>query len=215
MNKWFKDNNKTKRVRNYLCYWLSSYVEKYGIDGFRCDTAKHVELDSWAELKDDCTKALETWRKNNPDKAGADWDEPFWMTGEVYGKALSGPSDNYFTKGKFDSTINFEFSGGRGITDVSGVNTTYEKYARNINSSSTYNVLTYISSHDTALCGRDRSTDSYNKDKLIYQGSALQLLPGAVQIYYGDETGRKYVKAVGSIGTTISNGNHDVRSFMN
>ena len=97
MNKWFKDNNKTKRVRNYLCYWLSSYVEKYGIDGFRCDTAKHVELDSWAELKDDCTKALENWRKNNPDKAGADWDEPFWMTGEVYGKALSGPSDDYFT----------------------------------------------------------------------------------------------------------------------
>ena len=215
MNKWFKDNNKTKRVRNYLCYWLSSYVEKYGIDGFRCDTAKHVELDSWAELKDDCTKALENWRKNNPDKAGADWDEPFWMTGEVYGKALSGPSDDYFTKGKFDSTINFEFSGGRGITDASGVNTTYEKYARNINSSSTYNVLTYISSHDTKLCGRDKNTDSYDKDKLIYQGSALQLLPGAVQIYYGDETGRKYVDASGTLNTTITSGNHDVRSFMN
>ena len=215
MNKWFKDNNKTKRVRNYLCYWLSSYVEKYGIDGFRCDTAKHVELDSWAELKDDCTKALENWRKNNPDKAGADWDEPFWMTGEVYGKALSGPSDDYFTKGKFDSTINFEFSGGRGITDASGVNTTYEKYARNINSSSTYNVLTYISSHDTQLCGRNKNTDSYDKDKLIYQGSALQLLPGAVQIYYGDETGRKYVTASGTLNTTITSGNHDVRSFMN
>ena len=215
MNKWFKDNNKTKRVRNYLCYWLSSYVEKYGIDGFRCDTAKHVELDSWAELKDDCTKALENWRKNNPDKAGADWEEPFWMTGEVYGKALSGPSDDYFTKGKFDSTINFEFSGGRGITDASGVNTTYEKYARNINSSSTYNVLTYISSHDTKLCGRDKNTDSYDKDKLIYQGSALQLLPGAVQIYYGDETGRKYVDASGTLNTTITSGNHDVRSFMN
>lgn len=216
MNKWFTENGKTKRVRNYLCYWLSSYVEKYGIDGFRCDTAKHVELDSWAELKDDCVKALENWRKNNPDKAGADWDEQFWMTGEVYGKSLSGPSDEYFTQGKFDSTINFQFTGGSGITGVTGVNATYEKYDKNINSSENYNVLTYISSHDTKLCGRDSKTDSYDKEKLIYQGSALQLLPGAIQIYYGDETGRKYVKGTTSaITNSITGGNHDVRSFMN
>lgn len=216
LNEWFTSTGNTKRVRNYLCYWLSSYVEEYGIDGFRCDTAKHVELDSWAALKDNCDKALKTWRANNPTKAGADWDEDFWMTGEVYGKGLSNEKDAYFTEGKFDSTINFAFSGGGGVSAVSTINETYGKYAENINTTDKYNVLTYISSHDTKLCGRDKSTDSYSAEKLIYQGSALQLLPGGIQIFYGDETGRKYVKhSLSAVNSIITSGNHDVRSFMN
>ncbi|MGN1131983.1 MAG: Ig-like domain-containing protein, partial [Ruminococcus sp.] len=216
LNQWFTSTGNTKRVRNYLCYWLSSYVEEYGIDGFRCDTAKHVEKDSWAALKDSCVKALNTWRENNPTKAGADWDEDFWMTGEVYGKGLSNAKDAYFTEGKFDSTINFAFSGGGGVSAVSTINETYEKYAENINTADNYNVLTYISSHDTKLCGRDKSTDSYSAEKLIYQGSALQLLPGGIQIFYGDETGRKYFKhEISAINSIVTSGNHDVRSFMN
>ncbi len=216
MDNWFAENNKEKTVRNYLCYWLSSYVENYGVDGFRCDTAKHVEKESWASLKDTCTKALENWRKNNPGTPGSDWDEDFWMTGEIYGKGLSSANDDYFTQGKFDSTINFEFTGGNGIPKTGGVNTTYEKYAKNINTSDNYNVLTYISSHDTKLCGRDSKTATHNTDTLIYQGSALQLLPGGVQIFYGDETGREYVKEkISSVQSIVASGNHDVRSFMN
>ena len=216
LEQWFTSTGNTKRVRNYLCYWLSSYVEEYGIDGFRCDTAKHVEKDSWAALKDTCVKALNTWRENNPTKAGANWDEDFWMTGEVYGKGLSNANDPYFAEGKFDSTINFAFSGGGGVSAVSSINETYKKYAENINTADNYNVLSYISSHDTKLCGRDKSTDSYSAEKLIYQGSALQLLPGGIQIFYGDETGRKYVKhSLSGVNTIITSGNHDVRSFMN
>ena len=30
--------------RDYLTHWLSQWVRDYGIDGFRVDTAKHVEL---------------------------------------------------------------------------------------------------------------------------------------------------------------------------
>lgn len=29
--------------RDYLTHWLSQWVRDYGIDGFRVDTAKHVE----------------------------------------------------------------------------------------------------------------------------------------------------------------------------
>ena len=43
------------------------------------------------------------------------------------------------------------------------------------------NALSYISSHDTAL---------YTRSSLIRGGTALLLAPGAVQIYYGDETAR-------------------------
>ena len=215
MNRWFSDNGKKKTVRNYLCYWLSRFVEDYGVDGFRCDTAKHVELESWAALKDTCSEALNNWRKNNPTKPAADWDENFWMTGEVYGKTLSNASDPYFAEGKFDSTINFAFS-GTGLPSTMNINTKYNDYAKNINTSDNYNVLTYISSHDTSLFGRDRNALTHNAEKLKYQGSALQLLPGAIQIFYGDESGREYVKGPNSgVTNIIRSGNHDVRSFMN
>lgn len=215
MNKWFSENSKDKTVRNYLCYWLSRFVENYGVDGFRCDTAKHVELESWAALKDTCVTSLENWRKNNPSKPGADWDESFWMTGEVYGKTLSGAEDQYFAKGKFDSTINFAFT-NTGLPSSQNINSKYSDYASNINESDNYNVLSYISSHDTSLYGRNKNTLTHEADKLIYQGSALQLLPGAVQIYYGDESGREYVKGANDAATNIiRSGNHDVRSFMN
>lgn len=37
--------------RDYLTHWLSQWVRDYGIDGFRVDTAKHVEMDAWQQLK--------------------------------------------------------------------------------------------------------------------------------------------------------------------
>ncbi len=37
--------------RDYLTHWLSQWVRDYGIDGFRVDTAKHVELDARQQLK--------------------------------------------------------------------------------------------------------------------------------------------------------------------
>jgi alpha-amylase len=37
--------------RDYLTHWLSQWVRDYGIDGFRVDTAKHVELAAWQQLK--------------------------------------------------------------------------------------------------------------------------------------------------------------------
>jgi alpha-amylase len=37
--------------RDYLTHWLSQWVRDYGIDGFRVDTAKHVEQAAWQQLK--------------------------------------------------------------------------------------------------------------------------------------------------------------------
>ena len=79
-------------------------MREYGVDGFRVDTAKHVELEAWAELKESTNQALAEWKQNNPDKALDDL--PFWMTGEVW--AHSVVKSDYFANG-FDSIINFEF----------------------------------------------------------------------------------------------------------
>ena len=199
LNTWFSKTGNPRTVRNYLVYWLSEWVREYGVDGFRCDTAKHVELPSWKALSDECTKALKEWRQNNKGKTeAANWTDDFWMTAEDYGSGVN--KDSYFTQGGFDSKINFSFTGGGGVPGVNNINNVYADYAGKINNDSTFNVLSYISSHDTELCRGD----------LIYQGSAFQLLPGAIQIFYGDESARPYVS------TNISGvKDHLLRSDMN
>ncbi|MGN1126564.1 MAG: starch-binding protein, partial [Ruminococcus sp.] len=208
--KWIKEgtlNEKVSRygssdtVSGYLVKWLSEWVSQYGVDGFRCDTAKHVEKESWKKLKDSCVKALNTWRSNNPGKAGADWDEDFWMTGEHWDHKVG--YDDYYSQGGFDSMINFDSSGSC-LPDASSINGKYQYYASAINSRDDFNVLTYISSHDSNLA---RSSD------MIYQGSALLLLPGGVQIFYGDETNRKTVSGMSFDGQGGSG--HSLRSDMN
>ena len=192
-NNWANSTGNQKRVRNYLVYWLSSWVREYGIDGFRCDTAKHVEMDSWRALNEECTKALKEWKTKNPNKKMDNLD--FWMTGENWGQTLD--YNDYYKTGQFDSMINFEFGGG-----INGdVNNIYERYAREINTKDNFNVLTYVSSHDTSLA----------RNNIIYQGSALLLMPGAVQIFYGDESNRPFINHPVAPG----NDDHSLRSFMN
>ncbi|MGN0452263.1 MAG: alpha-amylase family glycosyl hydrolase [Ruminococcus sp.] len=197
-----KYNLGNKTVTNYLVSWYTKWVEEYGIDGFRCDTAKHVERSCWSKLSNACEQALENWRQANPDAPGADWDEEFWTTGENFGMGFDLGSD-YYTAGDFDSMINFSFSadskggGCTGMKKAGNLNSTYANYASGLNSNPGKSVLTYISSHDTGMC----------RDDLYYQGSALLLMPGAVQIYYGDESNRQQVSC------TIWD--HVIRGYMN
>lgn len=180
--------------KDYMIKWLSSWVEEFGIDGFRIDTAKHVSADRWDELKTSANIALTTWRQNNPEKPGADWNDSFWMTGEVWGQGL-GRNNTYFDNG-FDSLINFTFQGAN-LNDLESI---YSHYAREFNSElSNYNMLSYISSHDRGL---------YNRGNLIQAGTALLLLPGGVQTFYGDESGRPF-------GATGSDPDQGSRSPMN
>ncbi|MBR6199037.1 MAG: hypothetical protein IKQ61_02100 [Spirochaetales bacterium] len=187
------------RMRDYIIKWLSDWVREFGIDGFRCDTAKHVEKDAWYQLKTACVQALREWKSNNPNKKIDDLD--FWMTGEHFDHGVS--KDDYFTVGGFDSMINFSLrsSMGKYIGKIESINNIYSNYASSINSDRKFNVLTYISSHDTSLCyGKYAKT----ADELKTAGSLLTFCPGAIQIYYGDECGRKVSKAKSSEQQTRS-----------
>ena len=183
---------------DYQVMWLSGWVREFGIDGFRCDTAKHIDMYRWGQLKQACQSALEAWRNDSSkeDTAGAKlWDESFWMTGECFGwNSISGNGD-YYTTGGFDSMIAFGI-GGSNKWENSGYNyytpsiseSTWSSYLSINNNSDSdsngnrNNVLTYISSHDTRLSRWS------NQDEL---GTMFVLLPGGVQIYYGDETSRE------------------------
>ena len=200
LSSYFSKTGKSQTVTNTISYWLSTWVRDYGVDGFRCDTAKHVEYSSWKALKDTCVDALEEWRANNPDKPGADWDEDFWMTGEHWDHGVF--KDEYYTQGGFDSMINFSTQGG-GLVASGSVKNTYNGFASSINTDDSFNVLSYISSHDSTLA----------RGNLIQTGSGFLLLPGGVQIFYGDETNRPYVTGMPNDGN--GGAGHSLRSDMN
>lgn len=162
----------------YIEKWLASWVEEFGIDGFRCDTAKHVDAYRWKELKDVCKTALETWRKSSRATGDAkNWDEDFWMTGECFTWYIG---NGYYYDYGFDSMIDFSYNSGSGKTP--GI-PDWASRANTLNGTPDdgRNALAYVSSHDTSL---------YRPSDMITLGTNFLLLPGGVQIFYGDETAR-------------------------
>ncbi|MCD1125727.1 alpha-amylase [Jinshanibacter sp. LJY008] len=179
-------------VRNYLTHWLSQWVRDYGIDGFRVDTAKHVEKISWQQLKTQSVTALAEWKKANPDKKLD--DAPFWMTGESWGHGVM--KSDYYNSG-FDAMINFDYQeqAAKAVDCLANIDLTWQQMATKLQD---FNVLSYLSSHDTRLFreGGQRAAE------------LLLLTPGAVQIFYGDETERPF-------GPTGSDPLQGTRSDMN
>lgn len=177
---------------DYLVAWLSAWVRELGIDGFRCDTAKHVHMNRWGQLKKACEAALKAWRSDSTKSKGvgtdaASWTQSFWMTGECFGWSSTAGQGDYYSTGGFDSMINFSFnsvSGSKGRAPTTGDWNSYININKNQDSDGNGNrnsVLSYVSSHDTGL---HRATGSTKLATL------LGLLPGGVQVYYGDESDR-------------------------
>ena len=192
-------------VRDYLVTWLTDWVRTYGVDGFRLDTAKHVEMESIAALKAAGEKALAEWKAKNP-QLKID-DAPFWMTAEVWGHDVS--KSPYFSKGNLDSIINFTYQvkdGPKALQCVTNAEATFSDYATKVNSDPDFNVLSYISSHDTSLFMDRSAKNDLTKQKQI--AAPFLMLPGGVQIFYGDETGRE----MGPFGSDKMQG---TRSYMN
>ena len=174
-------------VRGYLVDWLSGWVRDFGIDGFRCDSARHVDLRCWSALKQAGNAALAGWRHRH----GVPGTAPFWMVGEVYGHGLQRSA--YFDGG-FDSVLNFDFQHELGalLADVDTatpfgrgllwrrLDQLFARYAAAL-ADGDFDVLSYLSSHDTCL---------FDRNLLRLAATALLLLPGGVQIFYGDETAR-------------------------
>nr|WP_314418074.1 alpha-amylase [uncultured Erwinia sp.] len=178
--------------RDYLTHWLSQWVRDYGIDGFRIDTAKHVELEAWQQLKTQATEALAAWKQANPQKKID--DAPFWMTGESWGH---GVMQSAFYQHGFDAMINFDYQEqAAGAADcLANMDGVWQQMAEKLQG---FNVLSYLSSHDTRLF-REGGTRS---------AELLLLAPGAVQIFYGDESARPF-------GPTGSDPLQGTRSDMN
>lgn len=196
-----------KAPRFYIIKWLTDYVRKHGIDGFRVDTAKHTEASVWGELFKEATQALADWKAANP--AEVLDDKPFFMTGEVYGYSIR--HGKKFPMGE-DEYVDFFAEGFQSLINFSLINDSKEMTMEELFSSYSealhsgdlkgLSVLNYLSSHD----------DGNPFDPLRKQAteSAVRLLlaPGASQVYYGDETAR-LLQAEGAEGDA------NLRSMMN
>lgn len=182
---------------DYIIKWLSAWVEEFGIDGFRCDTAKHVDMHRWAQLKNEANQALAAWRNSSRATGKAkEWKDNFWMTGEDFGHELNLGSA-YYNNG-FDSMINFSFNGTSGGTGRTPTTSDWSTYANAVSGSSK-SPLSYVSSHDTGL---------HRPSDMKKLGTMLILLPGGVQVYYGDETARPGIDGMGDADMAT-------RGFMN
>lgn len=187
LDEFFVRTGYPRTPRFYIIKWLADYVQKYGIDGYRADTVKHVEESVWGQLKSQCNYAFFQWKANNPQSILN--DDEFYLIGEVYNYGISNGKSfdfgdkkvNYFDFG-FNSLINFEFKQDA----EKGYEFIFSKYSNSLNNELEYKtVLNYLSSHD------DGKPYDAKRLKTYEAANKLLLSPGMSQIYYGDESGRR------------------------
>lgn len=186
LDQFFTRTGYPRAPRFYIIKWLTDYIREFGVDGFRVDTAKHVEPSVWDELFKEAVLALEEWKKNNPDSKLD--DKSFYMVGEVYGYSINSGDSYDFG----DTTVNFFDYGFRSLINFSFKDDVKEepealfsKYSNRVLEQG--NLLNYTTSHDDGS-----PFDRYRKTPFD-AGTKLLLASGASQIYYGDETGRVLV----------------------
>ncbi len=171
-------------VLDYLVSWHTYWVRNFGIDALRCDTVKHVQAQAWKKLNESASKALKEWKSEHPSEKLDDL--PLFMVGEVWDHGLA--HDDLYYKNGFDSLINFDYQ--RRSFDLAqcmaDADATYTNYAKMISNDPNFNGLSYISSHDTKMFWGDFK----NFDLQKRAANSFLMLPGQVQIYYGDESGR-------------------------
>ncbi|MEX2964170.1 alpha-amylase family glycosyl hydrolase [Microbulbifer sp. TYP-18] len=210
LDEFFARTGYPRAPKYYFIKWVTDWVRDYGVDGFRVDTAKHVEPQVWRLLKREASRALAKWKADNPGEKPD--DRGFFMLGEVYGFGADsfGASEgrnydfgdrqvDFFDYG-FDSLINFDFARRvKGDTE-----SLFASYSGDLHGGALDGVaiLNYLASHD------DMHSFDRRRQHAREAATKLMLAPGAAQIYYGDELARP-------LHMTDAQGDAQLRGFMN
>lgn len=204
LDSFFRRTGYPRAPRYYIIKWLTDWVRRFGFDGYRIDTAKHFGETVSGELKQEAERAFADWKQMHP--ALVMDDLPFYMVGEVYGWDPSqgraynfgDRSVDYFAHG-YNGLINFAFK-----RDAAGpLDSVFSRYAATLHGALRgVSMLSYLSSHD------DDAPYDPDRTKPLDAGTRLLLVPGAAQIYYGDELARP-LRVAGTAGDA------NLRSPMN
>ena len=160
----------------YLIAWIASWVEEFGIDGFRCDIVENVHLYRWKELSDACNVALDRWRAAHPDDPASRWNDRFYMTGDFDCASIDYKPD--YARAGFSSMVNFYFPKHG---DLDSIVYTWQAYADSVAAHTDWHPFSYLNN------SYHRDTDMGN---IIDCATSFLLSPGVAQVFYGDETGR-------------------------
>ncbi|MFE5398097.1 pullulanase-type alpha-1,6-glucosidase [Streptomyces sp. NPDC056568] len=165
------------------------WVRDFGIDGFRIDTVKHVNMEFWTQW----ATALDAYAA----KRGR---EDFFMFGEVY-SADTAVTSPYVTQGRLDSTLDFPFqdaarayaSQGGSARKLAAVFGDDWKYTTD--KANAYEQVTFLGNHDMGRFGtflKQDDPDATDAELLKKGRLANELMflgRGNPVIYYGDEQG--------------------------
>ncbi|MCU1430907.1 MAG: alpha,6-glucosidase, pullulanase-type [Actinotalea sp.] len=167
---------------------VDGFVEVYqdwvdlGIDGFRIDTAKHVNVEFWEE-----------WTTEVLDYAHAQGNEEFFMFGEVYDAdpALLSP---YVRRTDMSSVLDFTFqSAASAYVTGSQAGTLQRLYAGDdlytTADSSASALPTFLGNHDMGRIGYFVRTQDQPLETSELAHSLMYLTRGQPVVYYGDEQG--------------------------
>ncbi|MFI5974742.1 pullulanase-type alpha-1,6-glucosidase [Streptomyces sp. NPDC051452] len=179
------------------------WVRDFGVDGFRIDTVKHVNMEFWTQ-----------WATALDKYAAAHGRKNFFMFGEVY-SADTAVTSPYVTRGRLDATLDFPFQdaarayasqGGsaRRLASVFG-----DDYKYTTDKANAYEQVTFLGNHDMGRIGyflkqdNPKATDAEILKKDEFANELMFLSRGNPVVYYGDEQ-----------GFTGSGGDKDARQTM-
>ncbi|MGW0631412.1 pullulanase-type alpha-1,6-glucosidase [Streptomyces sp. NPDC002758] len=179
------------------------WVRDFGVDGFRIDTVKHVNMEFWTQW----ATALDAY-------AAAHGRKNFFMFGEVYSADTSITSPSV-TQGRLDATLDFPFQdAARAYASQGGsaqrlASVFGDDYKYTTDKANAYEQVTFLGNHDMGRIGYFLKQDNPNasdaeilrRDKLANE--LMFLSRGNPVVYYGDEQ-----------GFTGSGGDKDARQTM-
>ena len=175
-------------VVNGMVDIYETWVRQAGVDGFRIDTVKHVNMEFWQRF----APALEGY-------AASIGNDDFFMFGEVF-DANPEFMSRYTTRGRLQATVDFGFQGAA-ISYTKAGGSSAAKLGQFFASddwftdsdSNAYSLPTFLGNHDMGRIGKFLGDSGATGNELLerdqFAHALMYTTRGQPVIYYGDEQG--------------------------